>query len=114
MAKKKINKPSKSNYIKEVDGLLKEMFASPLAGILTLNNWTMAPNGDSYLYFFNANWKLVTDGMWPLPNFRSAEKWQLVATNGAGIVLAIFPGCMVKAITMVEVSPKTKVVYTFS
>ncbi len=115
--KKKITKtktPKKSNYLKEVDGLLKGMFASPVSGTVTSYSWTMAPDGETYLYFFCANWKLITDGMWPLPNFRSAEKWQLAATDGQGNVLALFPGCSVKAIAMSKVAPEAKGAYTFS
>ena len=96
-ATKKSTEKSKSSYQKEVEGILKGIFASPCSGVLTTNNWLMAPDGETYLYFFSPRWKIVTDGMWPLPNFRSSDKWQAIAAGVDGDALAILPGCGVQS-----------------
>lgn len=117
MAKKKktVTKKStavkKDSYQKEVEGILKGVFASPCSGVITMNNWMMAPDGETYLYFFSSSWKIVTDGMWPLPNFRSGEKWQAIAVDDDLNALALFPGCGVKSILVCETPPKVKGVY---
>lgn len=112
-ASKKSTATKKSTYQKEVEGLLKGVFAIPCSGVITMNNWTMAPDGETYLYFFSPRWKIVTDGMWPLPNFRSAEKWQAIPANADGEALAILPGCGVKALLVCAAAPKIKGVYSF-
>lgn len=66
------------------------------SGIVTLVNWTMMPDGNTYLYVFCRRWEVVTDKMMPLDNFRSSEHWQLAGVVGSNILLFI-PGCQVKA-----------------
>lgn len=65
-------------------------------GVVTVNNWTMAPDGLRYSYFYCEHWEIVTDGMMPVEKFRSAEHWQLAAVVG-NVVLMLTPGCQVKA-----------------
>ncbi len=67
------------------------------AGIITLVNWTLAPDGDKYLFFWSSFWAVLTDSDIPVDKFRSSERWQLAAISEVGEVIAIFPGCQVKA-----------------
>ena len=66
-------------------------------GIITLVNWTMAPDGHKYLFFWAPRWQVTTDREIPIENFHSSERWQLIAVGANSDVLAVFPGCQVKA-----------------
>ena len=66
-------------------------------GVITVLNWTLAPDGRRYLYFWARRWQVITDADIPVEHFRSSEKWQLIAVGAKGEVLALFPGCQVKA-----------------
>lgn len=113
-ATKKSTEIKKDSYQKEAEGILKGVFASPCSGVISMDNWIMAPDGETYLYFFSPRWKIVTDPMWPLPNFRSGEKWQAIAVDDDLNALALFPGCVVKSILVSSTPPKAKGVYCFS
>ena len=67
------------------------------SGVVTTVNWTMAKDGLKYWYFYCDRWEIITDKEMPVYNFRSVGKWQMVAVDAHGDVLAIFPGCQVKA-----------------
>ena len=67
----------------------------PTRGVITVLNWTMAPTGESFLYFWCAHWQIMTDKMIG-DGFRSSERWQLLARDINGEILAVFPGCQVK------------------
>lgn len=66
-------------------------------GLVTIVNWTMAPDGQKYLYFWSQRWQVITDSDIPAQKFRSTERWQLIAVSHNADVLAVFPGCQVKA-----------------
>lgn len=68
-----------------------------IPGLITVLNWTMAPDGEKYLFFWAARWQITTDSEMPIENFRSSERWQLIAISPDSEVLAVFPGCQVKA-----------------
>lgn len=80
-----------------------------VSGIITLLNWTMAPDGRRYLFFWSKRWQIVTDAEMPVSNFRSSERWQMVALAKNGEVLAVFPGCQVKAWLRRDQSPGSSV-----
>ena len=67
------------------------------AGIVTLNNWVMMPNGGRYTYVWAQNWEILTDRQVGehIDGFRSTEHWQLAAKVGYKYVI-IIPGCVVK------------------
>ena len=67
------------------------------AGLVTVQNWTMAPDGEKYLFFWAEHWQLMTDADVPVEGFRSSERWQMIAIDEKKEILAIFPGCQVKA-----------------
>lgn len=73
------------------------MFDGNSAGIITVVNWTMAPDGARYLYFWCSNWEILTDKTIPVEGFRSTEHWQLAAKDAKGCIVALFPGCQIKA-----------------
>ena len=68
-----------------------------LAGLISVLNWTMAPDGRRYLYFWARRWQVITDAQIPVEHFHSSERWQMVAVSSNSDVLAVFPGCQVKA-----------------
>lgn len=76
-----------------------------VSGLITVMNWTMAPDGHKYLCFWASRWQIVTDAEVPVEHFRSSERWQLIAVTSASDVLAVFPGCQVKAWIRCEKSP---------
>lgn len=65
-------------------------------GIVTVDVWTMAQDGEEYRYFWCRDWRVITDKQVPIEGFRSTEKWQLLAMSGSRM-LAMLPGCQVKA-----------------
>lgn len=77
-----------------------------IAGLITVMNWTMAPDGDKYLFFWASLWQIITDADMPVEHFRSSERWQLIALNSNSDVLAVFPGCQVKAWIRCETPPQ--------
>jgi hypothetical protein len=68
----------------------------PSAGIITLINWTMMPDGGRYLYIWAPNWDIITDKTMPIEKFHSSEQWQLVGRVN-GKIVCLIPGCQVKA-----------------
>ncbi len=68
-------------------------------GIVTLLNWTMMPNGQTYLYLWAERMAVLTDAQIAktVPGFRSAEHWSLAMLNKAGETVTLLPGCQVKA-----------------
>lgn len=82
-------------------------------GLVTVINWTMAPDGNKYLFFWAPRCQIMTDAEIPVDRFRSSERWQLVAISRDSEVLAVFPGCQVKAWIRCEKSPE-KDCYAFN
>jgi len=76
-------------------------------GLITVMNWTMAPDGRKYLYFWASRWQIITDAEIPVENFRSSERWQLIAVASDSQVMAVFPGCQVKAWIRCDAPPST-------
>lgn len=68
----------------------------PPRGVISVVNWTMTPTGETFLYFWCADWQVITDKMIS-DGFRSSERWQLLARDRGGDIVAVFPGCQVKA-----------------
>lgn len=68
-----------------------------VTGIITVINWTLAPDGHRYIFFWAKRWQIITDADIPIDKFHSSERWQLIAISKEGNVMAVFPGCQVKA-----------------
>ncbi len=82
-------------------------------GVVRLLNWTIMPDGESYINIWCANWEIITDKMMPVDGFKSSEKWQLAAVLNGEVVLFI-PGCQVKGWVRVENPEKMgKSIYKF-
>lgn len=87
------------------------------AGVVTLINWTMAPDGGTYLYFWCDRWVILTDkevGRYlNLPGFRSGERWVLVGYSAGSDPnpKVILPGCQVKALVDCGSPPDVRAVY---
>ena len=75
------------------------------AGVVTLNNWTMVATGEKFLYLFCKNWKIMTDTTFPIENFHSSERWQLIGKNKKGNACCVIPGCQVKGFLFCEKRP---------
>lgn len=84
----------------------------PQAGIITTKNWLFAPDGDQYRAFWCETWLLVTDKEFPVPDFRSAERWGVFAFDN-GVIVAIIPGCDVAGYTVCKSPPATTSIYKF-
>ena len=76
-----------------------------MPGIVTVNDWTLVPNGAQYKYFWCAHWVVVTDKDLPITGFRSSEQWQLFAVVNTAVRMAI-PGCGVKTWMRCECPPE--------
>ncbi len=83
------------------------------SGVITVINWTMASDGETYLYFYSDNWMIITDAMMPIEHFHSSEKWQLIAIRN-DIIVAIFPGCQVKGFISCDSCPNKRSTFDFS
>jgi hypothetical protein len=66
------------------------------AGVLTVNDWLHAPDGNTYKAIWSPRWEIVTDAEMPVASFRSGERWHAVAVV-AGAAVVIIPGCRVHA-----------------
>jgi len=88
----------------------KEFLNQP--GLITLLNWIIMPDGDEYKYIWCSSWKIITDKQFPLDNFRSSEKWQLLGLRGKQVVCVI-PGCQVAGWIMCKKPPITIKLYRF-
>ena len=66
-----------------------------MPGVVTVAEWTMAPDGARYRHFWSDKWRVVPDKDMPVEGFKSSEKWTLFGLRGDRVVLAV-PGCQVK------------------
>ncbi|KKN04347.1 hypothetical protein LCGC14_1098260 [marine sediment metagenome] len=64
-------------------------------GVITVETWTLTPNGARFIYFWCKKWLIVPDKQMPIADFRSSEKWTLFAIVDDRVV-ASFPGCQIK------------------
>lgn len=76
------------------------------AGIVTLANWTMCPDGHTYLYIWCPAWRVTTDADLGeeigVDKLRSSERWQLIGVGVGGEIRIVIPGCQVKAFVPCE------------
>lgn len=77
-------------------------------GVVTLLQWTMMPDGCTYMHIWAESWEVVTDKATGIENFRSSEKWHLVHRDGNGVPDIIIPGCQVKGFAACESNPSLK------
>ncbi len=83
-----------------------------VTGVITVVNWTLAPDGHRYIYFWAKRWQIIIDSDIPIDKFHSSERWELIAINKEGNILAVFPGCQVKAWISCTKAPDNEC-YTF-
>ena len=81
-------------------------------GVVTVSQWTRAPDGETYLYFWARKWVIVTDKligkMIGATEFRSSEKWSLLGYGAATDPVVFFPGCQVKGWMRSNGPPETR------
>lgn len=92
----------------------KDFFNNIQAGIVSVGNWLMMPDGDEYRYIWCPDWRLITDKEVPKNNFRSSEHWSLLGLNEKGEIIIVIPGCHVKGFIACKTAPKTKTTYRVS
>ena len=97
-------KSNKKESLQEMSAL-ERLGEEPLCGIITVANWTMAPTGETFLYFWAKCWVVITDKMMPIDSFKSSEKWTLMAIVDDKAVM-LLPGCQVKGFMHAEQCPK--------
>ena len=80
-------------------------------GIMTLANWTMMPDGETYLFVFG-RWAILTDkavaNLASLPGFKSSEKWIAVGYGKSAEPAMYVPGCQVKGLVPCIKPPETR------
>ncbi len=108
------NAPQKppSTYI-STEQLIANFTSSSKSGVITVINWTMASDGETYTHFYSDSWRICIDKMFPIDGFHSTEKWQLLAIKNNKII-AIFPGCQVKSFIVCNKCPNTKNTFNFN
>ena len=89
---------------------IKKMFKTMQAGVVTVGEWVLMPDGEVHKYLWCENWMVVTDKMVPLEKFKSSEKWSLVGIAYGEIAVWI-PGCVVKGFAACEKMPKVRDMY---
>jgi hypothetical protein len=80
------------------------------AGVVTLLNWVMMPDGNKYLYLWAKTWLITTDKEFPVKDLRTSERWQLLAMVGE-FAQVILPGCQIRAWGQCDAPPTTPEVY---
>lgn len=78
------------------------------AGVVTLLQWMMMPDGSVYQYVYAPSWRVVTNAATNIPKFRSVEKWHLVHYAENGEPLIVIPGCQVKCWARCEKNPSLR------
>jgi hypothetical protein len=97
------------------EGIVKSFFESQVTGVVTMNHWSMASDGNEYQRYFCKTWTILTDKtiQKSLEGFiNSSEKWSLVAIGDDGKVKALFPGCQVKGFFTVNKNPRERSCFT--
>ena len=83
-----------------------------MAGVVSLANWHMIPSGVQHRYIWAPRWEVITDKVFPVEGFRSAERWQLLGYNGVGELKVVLPGCEVKGWCQCDKPPQNPDVCT--
>lgn len=76
-----------------------EQLANAGGAVITVVEWTCAPNGETYRYLWAAKWRIVTDKLLG-EGFRSTEHWQLWGYDRDDKLKIIIPGCQVKGVVL--------------
>ncbi len=78
------------------------------AGVVTLLQWTMMPDGATYMHLWARSWEVVTNKDTGIDGFKSVERWHLVSRDARGVPLVIIPGCQVKGFAACDKNPSLK------
>lgn len=91
-----------------MDEKMIERLAVSQPGIVTFQNWFMAPTGQSFCHAFCKKWLIVTDKAIGevVKGFKSSEHWQLAGIDSKGNIAMLAPGCGVKNYLYCENPPK--------
>ena len=87
----------------------------PGPGTVTVVNWTLMADGETYLHVWAERWEVLTDKTIgeSLPGFRSTEHWTLAAIVNGEIAMLI-PGCQIKAWVSIAKCPNTRSCYAIN
>ena len=68
------------------------------SGVVTLLEWSLFPDGDTYKHIYADRWEIVTEKDFPVPGLHmGSERWFAVAVSKELKPLVIIPGCQVKS-----------------
>lgn len=78
------------------------------AGVVTLLQWTMMPDGATYMHLWASNWTVVTNAVSGIAGLRTVDRYHLVSHDPHGKVRVIIPGCQVKGFAACPSNPSLK------
>lgn len=78
------------------------------AGVIQLLAWTMMPDGTTYMQAWARSWRIITNKASGIDGLHTQDRFHVACYDAAGKVLAIFPGCQVKAFVACEKNPSYK------
>lgn len=78
------------------------------AGVVSLLQWTMMPDGSTYMHVWASNWTVVTNEASGIKGLRTADRWHLVSHTPDGKIRVIIPGCQVKSFAACNANPSLK------
>lgn len=77
-------------------------------GVITLLQWTMMADGSPYQYVWAKEWVVITNSASGIDGLKTADRFHVATYGPRGELLAIFPGCQVKAFVACSKNPSLK------
>ena len=86
-------------------------------GIVTVSDWMMAPDGETYLSFWAPHWRVFDDkgaaANLGIGRLKSSDGWWVAGYNEHETEpVVVFPGCSVKGFTRSAVNPSKRAIYS--
>ncbi len=77
-------------------------------GVVTLLQWTMMPDGCTYMQLFAKRWVIVTNEASGIQGLRTTDRFHVVAYDSAGVAQVVIPGCQAKGYARCDENPSLK------
>jgi len=78
------------------------------AGVIQLLQWTMMPDGTTYMQAWAKKWVVITNSQSGIEGLRTTDKFHVACYDDNGKIQAVFPGCQVKGRVAVAATPSYK------
>jgi len=78
------------------------------AGVVTLQQWTMMPDGATYMHLWSPRWRVVTNQASGIDGLRTSDRYHLCAYDKNGLPAVIIPGCQVKGFAACVKNPSLR------